>query len=195
MKYKNKLIPLNLDEINFIVIHHASSETATPEQIHEWHLKKGWVGAGYNEYIRKDGSLYIMRGDHEGAHTKGYNQNSYGICLEGDFEIEKPTEKQLLALIKTLKYHKSRFKNLRSILKHKDLNDTECPGKNIQMSYIISKVYEQKETWEDIIKKASDDPNRWIRGIKMIKNMDGNLGDLEIFKYTPDLVLKIKNII
>ena len=38
-----------------IVLHHAAAKTASPEQVHAWHLQNGWAGIGYHLYIRKDG--------------------------------------------------------------------------------------------------------------------------------------------
>ena len=70
-KYAKPLIPLDKDKVDIIFIHHTASKTATPEQIHEWHQK--FRGFGYNEYIRKDGKVYIGRGDHIGAQTANHN--------------------------------------------------------------------------------------------------------------------------
>ena len=44
--------------------------------------------------------------------------------------------------------------------------------------------------WKDILKLATDSPDKWIEAIDVAVNAakaDGNLGALEIFKYLPTL--------
>lgn len=51
-------------------------------------------------------------------------------------------------------------------------------------------------TWQEIISKVSDSPDNWEKGIDTAKTAaesNGDLGDLEIFKYLPDLIVKIYN--
>jgi hypothetical protein len=95
--FKNSLLPLIPQNVQNIIIHHIASIKATPEQIHQWHLANGWSGAGYNEYITKDGNVHILRGDNVGAHCadnkNNYNPISYGIACEGDYDKEKQCHK------------------------------------------------------------------------------------------------------
>ncbi|MCX7708738.1 MAG: peptidoglycan recognition protein family protein [Clostridia bacterium] len=129
-RYRSTLTPLNLNNIQYIIIHHSASETSAPEQIHQWHLANGWSGFGYNEYIRKDGTVYIGRGDHIGAHCSGLNSVGYGICCEGNYSAEKSMpQAQLDALLERIRFNKSRFPAVKSIMGHRDLNSTDCPGK------------------------------------------------------------------
>jgi hypothetical protein len=135
------LIPLNLDKVLFLVIHHPDAKIATPEQIHQWHLEKGWAGAGYNEYIRKDGTVYIMRGDNIGAQCQNMNSKSYGICCEGNYDIEQNMpQAQLDALVERIKYHKSRFRNLVEVGPHKKYCPTSCPGKYFPLDRVLMVV-------------------------------------------------------
>lgn len=136
LKFKNPLIPLDLNNVQYIVIHHAKAKTASPEDIHKWHLENGWSGAGYNEYIRKDGSVHIMRGDNIGAHCEGYNSKSYGICLEGDYDVEEIPAIQLQALIKRIKFNQARMKNA-TVVPHKKLVPTVCPGNKFPWERLI----------------------------------------------------------
>ncbi len=70
-----------------IIIHAA----ATPpdmdiglEEINEWHLARGWSGIGYHFVIRRNGSIENGRPMiKQGAHVKGHNRDSIGICLVG----------------------------------------------------------------------------------------------------------------
>lgn len=127
-----------------LVIHHTASKTISPEAINEMHIKESWGGIGYHFYIRKDGAIYRGRPENAiGAHAIGRNKNSIGICLEGNFEDEAPTEEQKKSLVKLstdmiIKY------NLGGILGHGDVYDTLCPGKNFPMEEIENRVIEEQ---------------------------------------------------
>ena len=57
-------------------------------------------------------------------------------------------------------------------------------------------VYGAGLTWEEIITKITDSPGKWEVGITAAVNAakaEGDLGPLEIFKFLPDLILKIYN--
>lgn len=114
----------------FIILHHAGVSSAAPEAIHNYHKSLGWVGIGYNFYVRKDGSVYEGRPmDCIGAHTVSYNDKSVGICFEGNFETEQMSEAQKAAGVKLVKYVRS-FYPTAVLKKHKDFAATACPGKN-----------------------------------------------------------------
>ena len=36
------------NKTNRIILHHAQTKTCSVEDIHQWHLKKGWSGIGYH---------------------------------------------------------------------------------------------------------------------------------------------------
>ena len=89
---------------------------------------------GYHYYITRDGTTYQTR--HEqlvGAHAKGYNQHSLGICYEGGLDKQgKPadtrTKAQKQSLLKLLKRLKQEHPQAQ-ILGHRDLPDVKkaCP--------------------------------------------------------------------
>ena len=119
--------------LEYIVIHHmASTAKETVEQIHNFHINNnGWAGIGYHFYIRKDGTIYKGRDEkYAGAHCVDYNSISLGICLEGNFEIEQPTDNQLKSLSELLQHLKQKYGNVQ-VVGHRDLNATACPGKNL----------------------------------------------------------------
>lgn len=125
---------------NKIIYHHSARSEWSPEEVNEYHKSKGWKGIGYNYYIRKDGSIYSGRPENaEGAHTKGENNSSIGICLEGNFEDENPTEKQLESLSKLSLYISLKY-NIYKIIGHKDVYRTLCPGKNFPIEEIRNEV-------------------------------------------------------
>ena len=89
---------------------------------------------GYHYYITRDGQTYQTR--HEqlvGAHAKGYNAHSLGVCYEGGLDANgdpddtrTPAQKQtLITLLRSLKVD---YPNA-VILGHRDLPwvKKECP--------------------------------------------------------------------
>jgi N-acetylmuramoyl-L-alanine amidase len=147
LQYKNPLIPLNLNKVLFLIVHHVEAVKASPEDIHKWHLKNGWNGFGYNEYIRKDGTVYIGRGDNIGAQCANMNSKSYGIACEGNYNTEtNMPQAQYNSLVERLKYHKNRLPNFIKISPHSEFFNTSCPGQYINMEKIINAVNNGQET-------------------------------------------------
>lgn len=51
------------------------------------HRRRGFRGIGYHYYVRKDGSVFNTRPiELIGAHAKGHNAHSIGICYEGGLD-------------------------------------------------------------------------------------------------------------
>jgi len=123
---------LPLEEIKYIIIHHTSRVSMTAEECHEFHQKdRGWSGIGYNFFIEKDGTIIEGRGFHVGAHAYGYNRNSLGICLTGDFDIEKPTNEQWSSFLELSTFLMEKYHLLpHQVLGHRELEGTKtsCPG-------------------------------------------------------------------
>jgi len=97
---------------------------------------------GYHWYITKDGTTYQTR--HEqlvGAHAKGYNQHSIGICYEGGLTPEgEPadtrTPQQKVALKRLLKDLRRKYPQA-CILGHRDLSNVSkaCPCFDAETEY------------------------------------------------------------
>lgn len=96
------------------------------EDIHQWHLDRGWDGIGYHYVITEDGDqqpgrpLYWV-----GSHVAGHNANSIGICLLGQHDFTKAqiaTLRKLLSRL-TLQYPDAQ------VLGHSDLDPKKtCPN-------------------------------------------------------------------
>ena len=113
-----------------IILHHAEASHASVEDINQWHLERGWAGIGYNYYVRKDGTIWRGRPEWSvGAHAKGHNDKSIGICCEGAYMVETMPAAQLAALKDLIRDIMSRYGKLK-LLRHKDVNETDCPGVN-----------------------------------------------------------------
>lgn len=104
-----------MDTITHIVVHCTATrerEHITAQDIHRWHLKRGFAGIGYHYVIHLDGTVEKGRPDYwKGAHVKGANSNKLGVVYVGGLDrnnIPKDTrtkeQKQaLLKLVKDLK--------------------------------------------------------------------------------------------
>ena len=102
--------------VNEIIVHCSATregQQVTVNTIRDWHLAKGWNDIGYHFYIDLDGTINKGRDiDKMGAHCKGHNRNSIGICYCGGVETDGKTPKDtrtqeqkdsLLHVLKTLK--------------------------------------------------------------------------------------------
>lgn len=121
-------------QINKIVLHHSASpmETTTFEDIKRWHIERGFKDIGYHWVIDKNGELWKGRPESKiGAHCKGHNRDSIGVCLIGNFEIEEPTEDQIHTLRYLLDFLDDKYYPL-DMYNHWHLSNTKCPGKNLK---------------------------------------------------------------
>lgn len=77
-------------KIDLIVIHCSATRadrSLTPDDLETQHRRRGFNGTGYHYYIRKDGTVHLTRPiERIGAHVKGFNLNSVGICYEGGLD-------------------------------------------------------------------------------------------------------------
>jgi len=138
-----------------IIVHHSGGTNANPledtshhtAQIMEtYHLSLGWDGLGYHYVIHKDGEVWKGRPEHRnGAHTRGYNTSSIGICLSGNFDATLPTEQQKASLKSLLLDIKTRH-SIQSIVPHRKYANKSCFGRNLA------------DDWaSDLLKKSSLD--------------------------------------
>lgn len=73
--------------VDYLIIHCADTsedQNFSVLDIDRWHKERGWAGVGYHFVIRRDG--VIEKGRPEtipGAHARGVNHLSLGICLIG----------------------------------------------------------------------------------------------------------------
>ena len=58
--------------------------------IHKMHLGFGWDGIGYHKIIKRSGKIENGRPEYwMGAHVKGKNDISLGVCLIGKINLQK----------------------------------------------------------------------------------------------------------
>ena len=65
----------------------------------------------------------------QGAHCRGHNENSIGICIVGDNTVagEEWTRKQLMSYSNTIKGLRLVWPNI-EVFAHNELGKTKCPG-------------------------------------------------------------------
>lgn len=130
-----------LKKIKFIVIHHSERKNNNSlKSIKESHLKKGFEDIGYHYLITKSGKILPGRSENfQGAHVYGFNKNSLGVCLTGNFDISKPSKKQIKSLITFLKIKIKKYKiKNKKILGHREFPKVtkNCPGKFVNLNEI-----------------------------------------------------------
>ena len=87
----------NHRRIDLIVVHCSATRCDSPtplEAITAWHQARGFATIGYHYYITRDGVVHAGRALYQvGAHAKGYNAHSIGICYEGGLNArDRPTD-------------------------------------------------------------------------------------------------------
>lgn len=121
-----------------IVVH----SSATPpkmdigvEEITRWHKEKGYDTIGYHVVIRRGGDLEFGRPlDVRGAHVKGHNWHTIGVCMIGgvDSGMEAEanfTDEQFSSLDRVLTALQGLFPDT-MVVGHRDFagTSTKCPS-------------------------------------------------------------------
>ena len=131
-------------EVNKIIVHCSATreeENFEVAEIRKWHLARGFNDIGYHFYIDLHGEIYKGRDiDKIGAHCKGHNRNSIGICYCGGVEADGKTPKdtrnteQKRALVAVLSTLKAMYPNA-VIHSHNDFANKACPSFNATKEY------------------------------------------------------------
>lgn len=117
--------------VDLIVIHcSATKETArlTPLALDRMHRQRGFNGCGYHYYIERDGKINSMRPSEKvGAHARGYNAHSLGICYEGGLDrngcaADTRTERQKVSLRALVKVLRQLYPTINRVVGHRDLS-------------------------------------------------------------------------
>lgn len=134
--------------INKIIIHCSATPASMDVDITDidrWHKERGFNSAGYHLFIKRNGDVQIGRLFNQvGAHAKGHNSYSIGVCYAGGVdENGKPednrTEAQKKALVSIVKTLQNKWKGA-EVLGHCDLPNVSkaCPSFDVG-SKIITK--------------------------------------------------------
>lgn len=148
--------PASYTKVTHLIVHHSAGPNASSNwadvvaSYFDYHVNSnGWQDIGYNWLIDPNGVIYEGRGGGEnvvGAHMCGYNKNTMGVCMLGDFELISPPDTMMQTLYALLGYKAcldsidpegegdigSYSGHLLNISGHKDgcaIGYTTCPGK------------------------------------------------------------------
>lgn len=128
-----------------IILHCSDSDWGDAAEIDKWHKARGWEGIGYH-YVIVGGKIqsgrydrqtdgWIQKGrpiDSQGAHCKGHNEDSIGVCLIGKRHF---TPEQLLTALPVVLGSLLKEYNLtvEDIYGHYELTDSGKTCPNIEM--------------------------------------------------------------
>lgn len=132
---------LKYDNVSLLVVHCSDTDdnrNLSAIDIHQMHLSFGWNGIGYHKIIKRCGEIENGRPEFWiGAHVKGKNEISLGVCLIGKKYF---TTNQFISLEKVLKEWKFKYPNAK-ILGHRDTGNTKktCPNFDV-ISWCKDKV-------------------------------------------------------
>ena len=98
----DKQLYLTNRRIDTLVLHCAATVNTIDYDaydIDKWHLNRGWSGIGYHYVVLLDGTVQKGRWvDYIGAHVKGHNRHTIGICYIGGLgEDRRPAYDQMTA--------------------------------------------------------------------------------------------------
>lgn len=130
-------------KINKIIVHCSAtkpSQDFSVTDIRSWHKAQGWSDVGYHFIVKRDGTIEKGRPvEIAGAHVKGHNADSIGVCYIGGVdENNRPddnrTEAQKESLDQLLSFLAFRFNA--PISGHNDYTDAKaCPSFKAKQEY------------------------------------------------------------
>jgi len=113
--------------------------SAKVSEIARWHKQRGWGSIGYHYIIDRDGEVAVGRPETiEGAHVRGHNKGSIGICLvgghgssENDAFEKNFTSQQAKAMRELISDISQRAEGV-SVRGHNEVAAKACPGFNVK---------------------------------------------------------------
>ena len=172
-------------QVRAAVVHHTvNANTYTPDQapgivlgICRYHrYSHGWNDIGYNALVDRFGNIYAGRAGGlgsaiVGAHTGGFNSQTFGVSSIGTHTSTGMTKEALSAVVRLLtwklplhgvdaagkakllsaggsgnRYPSGRHVEVPEVTRHRRLNQTACPGK-AQVSKILERTRQRIEEY------------------------------------------------
>ncbi len=112
------------------------------EEINLWHKAQGWKSVGYHYVVRLDGRVEKGRSEEEiGAHCRGQNRNSIGICYVGGLDVSgrprdtrtEAQKKSLQKLVASLRLHWGAL----PVVGHRTYTRKACPSFDVSKEYAL----------------------------------------------------------
>lgn len=150
-------------QVTHLVIHYSATPIErdfTCADIDRMHRTRGFRGVGYHYFIRKDGRVETGRDlsqpgrFEQGAHTRGENSSSIGICYEGGVRAAAPnvgfdsrTPAQTGAMVGLIDQLLVRFPGA-IVQGHRDMPGaaTQCPG------------FDAGSWWDSVVRQRNAPP-------------------------------------
>lgn len=145
----NWIPPVHERPWRWIVVHHSATAAGGAARFDKMHRAKGWDELGYDFVIgngtdTRDGQIEVgsrWPKQKTGAHAKTpdnrFNEYGIGICLVGNFDIDRPTAAQLKSLAKLTAFLMNRYHIPPDrVIGHRDTKATDCPGRNVNLATI-----------------------------------------------------------
>lgn len=127
---------MNILKVHTAIIHCAYTP---PEmdigaaEIDVWHRERGFSGIGYHHVVRRSGATEAGRAlNRQGAHCKGHNKGTWGVCLVGGKsrggECEDNfTSQQFMSLLSILRVYRGINSKLEIVGHNHFAPDRGCP--------------------------------------------------------------------
>ena len=130
-------------KITEIIIHCSATKEGmdfTVEDIDRWHRQRGFSGIGYHFVIYRSGSIHACRPTCQiGAHCKGHNAHSIGICYIGGLSTDgKPKDTRTAAQkasLRALVEHLQEEFPLATVHGHNEFAAKACPCFDVQKEF------------------------------------------------------------
>lgn len=138
-QWARPLKPLTLKKVTGIALHHMAHPTAGMDEIHQWHLARGWKGFAYNYWIDYEGTVWEGRGLHSGAGLYDpLNDSVISIGFKGDYDKTQTMPKaQFMAGCELIRYLRTLIPAINIVAGHKHWQATSCPGKYFPLEEMI----------------------------------------------------------
>ena len=129
--------------IDKIIIHCSATlpgQRVDVETITRWHKQRGFKTIGYHFFIDRSGTIHAGRPlEQQGAHCKGQNAHSIGICYEGGLNKEgKPydtrTILQRIAMKELVAQLLDQFPDA-TVHGHREFANKACPCFDVQAEF------------------------------------------------------------
>ncbi len=205
----------------YIVVHTAAfnKPNCDRDMIDQWHRQRGWRGIGYHYVIINDNHDHLEDGTIQkgrdinisGAHAKGLNQLSIGICCAGHGDHKTFTEKQKENLIELISDLIDQYDNLTAehVIGHREINklvadgilekqyrtSKTCPGKLVDMDQLREDIVQYRERQEDVLEvtEAAMDEGEIREALKLLKRVPSDFfpnadGELKEFLSHPEVI-------
>jgi len=159
-------------DARYIVVHTAaySGKNCDADRIDQWHRERGWQGIGYHYVIINDRHEHLDDGTVQlgrevtipGAHARGLNSSSIGICCVGHGDRDPLTPAQTASLVELISSLIDEYAGITTdrVIGHREINKLitkgeisdryqthkTCPGMLVSMDEIRHAVEQYRTT-------------------------------------------------